>query len=466
MFWLILCLLNGGDGLSATPATAVGTVRPQRQQLALDVYEPRRTKGASLPNPVQGPFVDDDEMILASAKHRTRDEESRCAAYLRAGPRSTISLDPRHATCAVVTCGGLCPGLNAVVQEVGRCLREQYGVERVLGVRGGYAGIVHGHFEELDLSFDCYARGGTVLGTSRGKRCPETMATRLRDAGVDCLFVVGGDGTMRGASALCKEIGDAVRVVAIPKTIDNDIPLVDRSFGFDTAVAAAKQAIDVAVVEARSFPRGLGIVRLMGRDAGFLAAHAAMAAPGSIDAVLVPEKSFALDPLMDYLEARLDAHDAAVLVVAEGVNARLSAAEDDSSEPLRDVGAWLCDKAKERIRDISLKYVDPGYGLRAIPSNAADTILCSRLATNAVHAALAGFTDCAVATLNGKYALVPLDHLATQTNIVAVRGHLWGDLQRSTGQPDFSSPSSGLDSECDDADLEESLSGGCVVSYD
>lgn len=439
----------------------------------LEVSVPRsaaaRDWAAPWPNPVPGPYVD-GEMVLGKSTLRVGSSGEACTAYTRAGPRARVTLDGKRATCAIVTCGGLCPGLNAVVQEVARCLSMQYGVSNILGVEGGYAGLSRGRLRNLDpyRLKDIYEQGGTVLGTSRGQEDAAEMAKVLEQAGVDALFVVGGDGTMRGARAICEALdsNSAIRVVAIPKTIDNDIPVIDRSFGFDTAVAAAKEAIDTAVVEARSFPRGLGVVRLMGRDAGFLAAHAALASPGAVDAVLVPEKAFALDPLLDYLAERLVQADAAIVVVAEGLNARLRQNETDHTLP--DVGAWLCDQIQLRFTGdakVAIKYVDPTYAVRAKASNAADTILCSRLATNAVHAAFAGYTDCAVATLNSNFALVPLSHLVNKASIVAVTGHLWADLVRSTGQPDFLSPLVPDDLQCDDIYV-ETPTGGCVVSYD
>lgn len=432
----------------------------------VEVVRPRRVGPAEHSSPVCGPYVGDSDVVLETAsvsieadkvtEASVEGDRRTMRAFARAGPRASVRLISGR--CAVVTCGGLCPGLNAVVQEVVRGL-AQYGVSEVLGVRGGYQGLVNGDFFVLDDVEGWYAMGGTALTTSRGKRDPAAMAKVLEEHEVEALFVVGGDGTMRGARAICAALGDEspVKVVAVPKTIDNDIPLIDKSFGFDTAVAKAKEAIATAVVEARAFPRGVGVVRLMGRDAGFLAAHAALASPGDVDAVLVPEKGFALDPLLDYLGRRLDERDSAVLVVAEGVNARLS-----DTGPLKDVGPWLCDKIRDKFDDASLKYVDPSYMVRAEPPNPSDVILCSRLATNAVHAALAGFTDCAVAMLSGHFAIVPLDHLAHKAEILAVHGHLWADVARSTGQPDFTVED---DQDCD-VDAAESPYGGCVVTYD
>lgn len=390
--WMATCVQKQrrrpGLGLTATMLSEAVELPSSTLEVVSPRMVSRGVSTSSWPSPVRGPYVD-GEVVLASAIVDT-EAKGPWRAYARAGPRRRVTLEGATATCAVVTCGGLCPGLNAVVQEVARCLQEQYGVQRVLGVEGGYAGLAGGRLTELEAR-SIYETGGTVLGTSRDRQDPATMARILEEHNVDALFVVGGDGTMRGASALCDALPSTsnLRVVCVPKTIDNDIPIIDRSFGFETSVAAAKQAIDAAVVEARSFPRGLGIVRLMGRDAGFLAAHAALACPGDVDAVLLPEKAFALEPLLDFLADRLDTNDAAVLVVAEGVNARLTQAPKDD-RPLPDVGAWLCDQVKQFFvgeAKVSLKYVDPTYSVRAVPSNAADTILCARLAANAVHAA-------------------------------------------------------------------------------
>jgi len=259
-------------------------------------------------------------------------------------------------------------------------------------------------------------------------------------------------------------------VAVIPKTIDNDIPLIDRSFGFDTAVQEAKRAIDTAATEARSFPRGLGVVRLMGRDAGFLAVHASLAAPGDVDACLVPEKGFALDGeggLLAYAERVLDSQGHCVLVVAEGVDARCVEGGDVQGRG-GDVGTWLCERFRAHFdgdarEKVSLKYVDPTYAVRAAPSIPADTIFCSRLAQHAVHGAMAGRTAFAVGTINTHFAEIPLEDFANRAALVTVSGRLYGDLVRSTGQPPFEPESLDGDVECED-DL-ESPSGGCVVTW-
>ena len=416
-------------------------------------------------------FISDDDCVLGDVLLKAHAGPREVTGYMRAGPRSELHFDPKETRAAIVTCGGLCPGLNTVTQELYRCLTSQYGVGTVLGAVGGYAGVAAGRWRHLDddTCDALYARGGTLLETSRGKQDATAMADALEAAGVDALFVVGGDGTIRGASYLCDELdrrSSTISVAAIPKTIDNDIPLIDRSFGFDTAVAEAKRAIDVAVVEARSFPRGLGVVRLMGRDAGFLAVHAALAAPGDVDACLVPEKGFAVDGLFEYVGERLESKGHAILVVAEGVDARVTDAAGNPVDVDGDIGPWLCAAARAHFDGspgraaVSLKYVDPSYTVRSQASVPADTIFCSRLAAHACHGAMAGYTAFAVGTVNSHFAEIPLADFENRAAITSVTGRLFQDLVRSTGQPQFTQAA---DYACDD-DL-ESPSGGCVVTW-
>mmetsp|Transcript_4093 Transcript_4093/g.12020 ORF Transcript_4093/g.12020 Transcript_4093/m.12020 type:complete len:507 (+) Transcript_4093:42-1562(+) len=423
-------------------------------------------------------FISDDDCVLGDVILKKTTDPVRARAYMRAGPRETLHFDPKDTRAAIVTCGGLCPGLNTVVKNLVEILGTRYGVEKVYGIRGGYRGFTAVGWDaplELDAAAvgDVHREGGTVLGTSRGGFDAEKIVDWLKAKRVNQLYVVGGDGTHRGAyklAELCWEKGVNIAVAGVPKTIDNDIPLVDRSFGFDTAVAEAKRFVDVAAVEARSFPRGLGVVRLMGRDAGFLAVHAALAAPGDVDACLVPEKAFALDGpdgLLAYVADRLERRGSAVLVVAEGVGARVVDGAGESVEVSGDVGPWLCDRFRDFFdgssplrAKASLKYVDPSYAVRAAPSNAADTIFCSRLAQHAVHGALAGYTAFAVGAVNTHLAEIPLSDFANRAAVCSVSGRLFGDLVRSTGQPSFVRE---YDAVCDD-DL-ESPTGGCVVTW-
>ena len=471
---LLLALALASSALQP-PRRAARRAAALGAEASFRVRRPRRSAAAELPSPIALPegavFVDDDDIVLASAVARVSTGVRSPVAYARAGPRAAVARTGEKVVAAVVTCGGLCPGLNTVTQELYRCLTSQYGVGTVLGAVGGYAGVAAGRWRPLDdATCDAlYARGGTLLETSRGKQDAGVMADSLEAAGVDALFVVGGDGTIRGASYLCDELdrrNSKISVAAIPKTIDNDIPLIDRSFGFDTAVAEAKRAIDVAVVEARSFPRGLGVVRLMGRDAGFLAVHAALAAPGDVDACLVPEKGFAVDGLFEYVGERLDAKGHAILVVAEGVDARVTDAAGNPVDVDGDIGPWLCAAARAHFdgspgrEAVSLKYVDPSYTVRSQASVPADTIFCSRLAAHACHGAMAGYTAFAVGTVNSHFAEIPLADFENRAAITSVTGRLFQDLVRSTGQPQFTQAA---DYACDD-DL-ESPSGGCVVTW-
>ena len=431
--------------------------------VALTVHKPPRIDGPNEASPLSPDtlFVSDGAAVLASAA--TEDGDLIDRAYAAAGPRESI-LPAR--TCGIVTCGGLCPGLNTVVQELYCCLSSQYHVDRVWGFEGGYEGLAKG--KRVDLSRmlakkNIYQEGGTLLGTSRPKIPAADLADAVEREELDCLFVVGGDGTMRGVAALSEELqkrDSKCRIAVVPKTIDNDIPLIDRSFGFDTAVTEAKKFIDVASVEARSFPRGVGVVRLMGRDAGFLAVHACLAAPGDVDACLVPEKSFSVDSLIRYVAERLEEKDHCILVVAEGVNTRVI----DENGPVtidEDVGPWLCAQLKKSLPDISLKYVDPSYAVRSAPSSPTDTIFCSRLAQHAVHAVMGGSTAFAVGTVNTHYVEIPLADFEGRSAVCAPTGRIFGDLVRGTGQPSFDASS---DASCDD-DL-ESPTGGCVVTWD
>ena len=174
----------------------------------------------------------------------------------------------------------------------------------------------------------------------------------------------------------------------------------------------------------------------------------------------MPEKSFSVDALLRYVNEKLDEKDHCILVVAEGVNTRVV----DGNGPVTvdgDVGPWLCAQLKANLESISLKYVDPSYAVRSAPSNAADTIFCSRLAQHAAHGALGGSTAFAVGTVNTHYVEIPLQDFANRAAVCAVTGRIFGDLVRSTGQPAFDNDA---DASCDDS--LESPTGGCVVTWD
>lgn len=368
-----------------------------------------------------------------------------------AGPREQLFFDPAKVRAAIVTCGGLCPGLNAVIRGLVMQLWHIYGAQDILGLRYGYHGLGNNAVEPLTLTPDgvngIKGEGGTILGSSRGTPPTAELVDNLLQRKVDLLFVIGGDGSMRGADALWAEIkrrGLNIAVVGIPKTIDNDIPFVRRTFGFDTAVAEAMKAINVAEVEARGMPNGVGIVKLMGRHAGFIAATACVAS-GQANFCLVPELKFGLagkGGLLNLLKIRLQTRGHAVIVVAEGAGQELvERAEYDASgnKKLGDIGPYL----KQAVQDYfaaqsitcGIKYIEPSYLIRSAPPTASDQIYCDQLARVAVHAAMAGKTGMLIGNWNGRLVHIPFSALNNHQQRLNPEGELWFSVRENTGQP-------------------------------
>ncbi|MBR7833247.1 ATP-dependent 6-phosphofructokinase [Actinospica durhamensis] len=369
-------------------------------------------------------------------------------AFNPGGPRAKLYFEPTGVTAAIVTCGGLCPGLNNVVRGLVLQLANAYGVKSILGFRNGFLGLAQDS-EPLVLTpdnvRDIHKRGGTILGTSRGDQDPAVMIDTLRRHEVHMLFVVGGDGTLRGAQKLADEAlarGIDLAVVGIPKTIDNDIPWIDQSFGFQTAFARAAESIAAAHTEAGSTLGGVGLVKLMGRHSGFIAAYATLA-NHDVDFTLIPEVPFSAEGLLACLHARVQRQGHAVVVVAEGAGQDLlpPSAETDASGNARlgDIGALL----RQRITGhfartgtpLSLRYVDPGYAIRSVPANAFDAVYCTRLAQAAVHAGMAGFTSMVVARWHGRFIHLPIALATASRNQVDPHGDLWLSVLEATGQP-------------------------------
>ncbi|TVZ03166.1 ATP-dependent 6-phosphofructokinase [Trebonia kvetii] len=368
------------------------------------------------------------------------------------GPREYIYFDPAATRAAIVTCGGLCPGLNNVIRGLVLELADNYGVTEVLGFRDGFRGLV-GDSEPVRLTHDLVAgihnRGGTILGTSRGNQDPSRMVTTLQHYGVSLLFVIGGDGTLRGAAKIADEAvrrGMRLAVIGIPKTIDNDIPFIDQSFGFQTAFTRATDSIKSAHTEASSTPHGVGLVKVMGRHSGFIACYAALASH-DVDFVLVPEMPFSLageSGFLAKLRHRVRRQGHAVVVVAEGAGQDLfeydGAVDASGNARLADIGALL----RQRIIDdyaatreeLSLRYVDPGYAIRSVPANAWDAVYCLRLAQAAVHAAMAGRTAMVVGRWHGRFVHIPIPVATGGRNQVDPNGDLWMSVLEATGQPE------------------------------
>lgn len=370
-----------------------------------------------------------------------------------AGPRQKIYFMPNHVNAAIVTCGGLCPGLNTVIRSIVRCLWYSYGVKRIVGIANGYPGFLPEYnyppiMLTPDFVDDIHKMGGTVLGTARGGGDQvEEIADSIERMNINILFCIGGDGTLRGArdvSNECKKRGLKVSVIGIPKTIDNDINLLQRSFGFETAVAKACEAVASAHVEAKSAHNGIGLVKLMGRHSGFIACNAAIAS-AEANFVLIPEVEFDLDGdngLLIHLEKRLLSRRHAVIIVAEGAGQNYVSAEGkdaSGNKKLGDIGMFLKEKIKnyfdEKNIPTTLKYIDPSYIIRSQPADPNDSFYCSLLGSHAVHAAMAGKTNTLVSQLNGRYVYIPIDAATSRRNYVNPEGNLWRDVLETTSQP-------------------------------
>jgi 6-phosphofructokinase 1 len=379
---------------------------------------------------------------------------SHVPAFELAGPRDRIFFDTSRLRCAIVTCGGLCPGINNVVRGIVLELIGGYGVAEIFGFRYGYGGLVNGT-EPVRLTSavvdDIHHDGGTALGTSRGNQDAGAMVDTLERLGIGILFVIGGDGTLRGAMKVVDEVhrrGLAIGVVGIPKTIDNDIHFIDRSFGFETAFCAAVDVIRGAHVEATGAMNGVGVVKLMGRHSGFIACHAAIAST-DVDVVLIPEVPLVLEGhhgLLRFLEERLKRNSHAVIVVAEGAGQELCAESvrdggTDASGNLRlgDIGTVLKERIVSHFRqkevDVTLKYIDPSYHIRSVPASPTDSVYCWNMARNAVHAAMAGNTELLIGRWHGRFVHVPMPLATRFRKQVDTSGDLWMSVVESTGQP-------------------------------
>jgi 6-phosphofructokinase 1 len=371
-------------------------------------------------------------------------------AFELAGPRKMIFFDPHGLRCGIVTCGGLCPGLNDVIRALVLSLHHHYGVQAIYGFRYGYEGLnpAYGH-EPLMLTPQAVEHigdlGGTILGTSRGPQEPAVMVNYLEQLGVNILFTIGGDGTLRGAQAVSQEAarrGLPLSVIGIPKTIDNDISFIQQSFGFVTAASEALTAIESAHVEAVGARNGVGLVKLMGRESGFVAAYTSLA-DSLVNFCLVPESPFDLNLFLEALRQRLELRGHAVIAVAEGAGQELiqAAGERDASGNVKfgDIGLFLRDQIRAHFKhlgvELNLKYIDPSYMIRSVPANAYDSAFCLMLAHNAAHAGLSGRTNMVVGSWRGEFTHVPISLATSARRKIDSHGWLWESVLSSTGQP-------------------------------
>jgi 6-phosphofructokinase 1 len=409
------------------------------------------------PDSVFGYVQKDDRVLMdATLEHfrQCREIGETLISFEKAGPHQYLYFEPDHTTVAIVTCGGLCPGLNNVIRSLVNELYYRYHISRIIGIPYGYEGFIteYNHpvipltpqgVENIHLS------GGTILGSSRGNQDVGKIVDRLTELRVNILFCIGGDGTLRGAHAIHEEITRRnlkISVAGIPKTIDNDINFIDKSFGFETAFSIANDIIRSAHNEARGAYNGIAIVKLMGRDSGFIAAYAALSIQ-EVNFVLVPEMAFDLDGPKGFLQVlrnRVKDRHHALIVVAEGAGQQFfekDPIEKDASGNIKnkDIGLYLKEKITAEFSldhfPHSIKYIDPSYTIRSAPANANDAMFCSLLAQNAVHAAMSGRTDFVAGHWNNTFTLLPVPVAVSKRKKIDVNGELWWNILETTGQP-------------------------------
>ncbi|KAJ7969508.1 ATP-dependent 6-phosphofructokinase [Quillaja saponaria] len=423
-------------------------------------------------------FVNVDDTV--AQKIVVHKNSPRGTHFRRAGPCQRVYFESDDVHACIVTCGGLCPGLNTVIREIVCGLYHMYGVKKVLGIDGGYRGFYARNTVTLTPKTvnDIHKRGGTILGTSRGGHDTSKIVDSIQDRGINQVYIIGGDGTQKGASVIFEEIrrrGLKVAVAGIPKTIDNDIPVIDKSFGFDSAVEEAQRAINAAHVEAESIENGIGVVKLMGRYSGFIAMYATLASR-DVDCCLIPESPFYLEGeggLFEFIEKRLRENGHMVIVMAEGAGQEVLSESIQSTDKqdasgnklLQDVGLWISHKikdhfAKQKKVAINLKYIDPTYMIRAIPSNASDNVYCTLLAQSAVHGAMAGYTGFTVGPVNGRHAYIPFYRIIEKQNKVVITDRMWARLLSSTNQPSFLSAKDILEDMKEEENCTELLGNG------
>ncbi len=402
-------------------------------------------------------YVDDDQYIIydisVSRSSSTRDNRLHNLIE-KAGPRENIYFDPSKVHAGIITCGGLCPGLNDVIRAIVMTLWYRYGAKRISGFMYGYRGLLSKfNLPVMELNPEIVSKihnlGGTIIGASRGYGdCVEEIVDSLERMNINMLFTIGGDGTQKGAldiSEEAKKRGLKISIVGIPKTIDNDLSFVEKSFGFETAVSRAVDAVSCAHVEAHDGVNGIGIVKVMGRESGFIAANTAMAI-NDVNYVLIPEVRFDLEGengLFTNLERRLKQRNHAVVLVAEGAGQEYmkdSRAIDASGNvQLNDIGILLKERIGEYFKmreiDINLKYIDPSYMIRSAPANSNDSIYCTKLGAYAVHAAMAGKTGIIVSLIHSHFVHVPIRLAVSGRKRIDPHQELWRDVIKATGQP-------------------------------
>lgn len=414
------------------------------------------TLGINDDNGIKHVFIKDSDRVILDVNLTKIEKEVKSGkkpvSFELAGPREKIYFDSSKLKCAIVTCGGLCPGLNDVIRSIFFELYYRYNVKNIFGIKHGLEGFIpeYGH-DILELKPNIVegilSVGGSILGSSRGEQDIEKIVDSLERMNIRILFMIGGDGTLKAASLLTDAIKKRdlkISIIGVPKTIDNDIHLISKSFGFDTSVEIATNAIKAGHTEAKGYPNGIGIIKLMGRHSGFIAANAALGEQ-NVNFVLIPEVDFDISDkngLLDKLEKRLELRNHAVIVVAEGAGQKFFNEKEEYDKSgnvlLNDIGLLIKEKISvffnEKKIPVSIKYIDPSYMIRSVPANTNDHIFCSFLGRDAVHAGMAGKTGLLIGYCNDKFVHIPLKTVAGKRKQVNPSGKLWMSVLESTGQ--------------------------------
>ncbi len=403
-------------------------------------------------------FVNDTTFIPANIEYDKQEVvfSTEQTFFEKAGPRDKIFFKPKETIAGIVTCGGICPGLNNVIRSAVIELWFNYGVQKIWGFHYGYEGLnPEKNLPPISLDpeivDEIHDEGGTILGTSRGPQDPDKMLDYLRSLGVNILFCVGGDGTHRGAYQIflaSQKSGYPISIIGIPKTIDNDILYTSRTFGFNTAIGEARKVLICAHTEAKSVLYGIGLVKLMGRDSGFVSAYATLASQ-LVNYTIIPEISINLEGeggFLPWLQERLISREHALIVIAEGAGSEWMKEKEKQKDAsgniiYPDVGKFLRDKIIEHFKNqqisIQMKYFDPSYLIRSVPANAEDSAFCDALARNAVHAGMTGKTGLTIGYIHNQFVHIPIEMVIKGRKKVDPRGTLWQSVLASTGQPNL-----------------------------
>ncbi|WP_281613601.1 ATP-dependent 6-phosphofructokinase [Flammeovirga sp. SubArs3] len=403
-------------------------------------------------------YIDDSRRIIYDASldafNSAKSSEEEPISFLKAGARKDIYFDPSKTKAAIVTCGGLCPGINNVIRGLVNGLYYRYNVKNIWGIQYGYQGFISDYGHEMvkltpNVVKDIHLFGGTILGSSRGRQDISAMVDTLERENINILFTIGGDGTLSGNHVIQQEIerrGLKIATAGIPKTIDNDVNFMTKTFGFDTAFTTAASIVRDAHNEATGAYNGVAIVKLMGRDSGFIAANAALAMP-DVNFVLIPESKFDMygpKGFLNELKKRVDERHHALVVVAEGAGQHLFEEGDEVLDKSgnvkhKDIGVYLKDEinkffANENM-EATVKYIDPSYIIRSEVAIPADSVFCNDLALNAVHGAMAGFTDFVVGRWHNQFTYLPIPVATASRKKIDIDGPLWWSVLETTGQP-------------------------------